>query len=88
MQIRARIRRLREDGGAVRATLTMRYGEMMITGLRLVQLPDGRIRLVFPDRKQGGKYVNVCYPMTEALMNEMEKEALIEYEKAKEGKGL
>lgn len=88
MQIKARIRRLREDGGAVRATLTMRYGELVITGLRLVQLPDGRIRLVFPDRKQGGKYVNVCYPMTEALMNEMEKEALIEYEKAKKGKGL
>ena len=88
MQIKAKICRLREDGRAVKATLTMRYGELVITGMRLVQLPDGRIRLVFPDRKQGGKYVNVCYPMTEALMNEMEEEALRAYEEAKKGKGL
>lgn len=88
MQIKAKIRRLREDGGAVKATLTMRYGELIIDGLRLVQLPDGRIRLIFPDQKKSGKYISVCYPLTEALMNEMEEEALRAYEEAKKGKGL
>ena len=84
MELKAKIRRIVNDGGSVKAVLSMRYGELKINHMRL-EFQGGRLVLTMPSRKKHGKsYDQVC-PMTEGLRTAMEEEALRAYEKAKRG---
>ena len=82
MELKARVYRV-FDEGPMKAVMSMRYGELVIERVRLVELPDGRLILAMPCRKHRGKYYEQAWPMTEGLRTAMEEEAMRAYEAAK-----
>ena len=85
MELKARVYRIFDDGRPLKAIMSMRYGELIIERVRLVELPDGRLIVAMPCRKHKGRYYDCAWPMTEGLRSAMEEEAKRAYEAEKNG---
>jgi len=83
MELKAKIRRVIDDGGPLKAVMSIKYGELIIERVRLVEMPDGRLMMAMPCRKYKGRWHEQAWPMTEGLRSAMEEEALRAYEAAK-----
>ncbi|MBQ4050228.1 MAG: septation protein SpoVG family protein [Oscillospiraceae bacterium] len=84
MELKARVYRVFDDGRPLKAIMSMRYGELIIERVRLVEMSDGRLIMAMPCRKHKGRYYDCAWPMTEGLRSAMEEEALRAYEAEKD----
>ena len=57
-------------------------GDFVVCGIRVMPTKDGKLFVSYPSRKnQSGEYKNICFPMKQALREDIEVKVLSEYEK-------
>lgn len=72
---------LSEDACLAYGSITL-DGDFVVSGIRVVLNKEGKPFVSYPSRKnQNGDYKNICFPMKQALREDIEVKVISEYEK-------